>query len=142
MLETIVYLSTAADDLTIEELRGILARARRNNAESGVTGVLLFAEGSFIQALEGETEALEATMARIRANERHHNILEIYRSEISERSFPGWKMGFRAGDNDADNQTFKLTADAFKKHIEPNAGREVLTLLRQFYVSNYRFDAA
>lgn len=141
MLETIVYISAAAPDFREEELDGLLAIARRNNGASGVTGVLLYAEGSFIQVLEGETKGLDATMARIRPNPRHRHIMEIYRAPISERSFAGWAMGCRKV-GAAGEGAFWLNAENLKARISPKAGREVIALLRRFYTSAYRFDAA
>lgn len=142
MLETIVYISAAAPDFREEDLDSLLATARRNNGASGITGMLLYAEGAFIQVLEGETEALDTTMERIRLNPLHRHIMEIHRAEISERSFSGWAMGCRKGEPGDGDGPFWLNAENLKARISPNAGYEVLALLRQFYVSAYRFDAA
>ena len=142
MLETIVYISAATSDFREDDLDAMLATARRNNGASGITGMLLYAEGAFIQVLEGETEALDTTMERIRRNPLHRHILEIHRAEISERSFSGWAMGCRKGKPAEGEGEFWLSAENLQARISPSAGREVLALLRQFYTSAYRFDAA
>lgn len=139
MLETLVYVSSAAPGFRTEELANIIAAGRRNNARNGVTGLLLYAEGSFLQALEGGPEALAATMGRIRRDPRHQGILEIYRAPISQRSFPGSAMGCRAAAAETEG-AFTLTRENLRKHIDPGSGREVLSLLQQFYASAFRFE--
>ncbi|MFT6150089.1 MAG: hypothetical protein ACJAUH_002787, partial [Saprospiraceae bacterium] len=52
-----VYLSTYhSSEIAETELLAILNRCRKNNSERQVTGLLIFAEGTFIQALEGNKE--------------------------------------------------------------------------------------
>ncbi|WP_195908456.1 BLUF domain-containing protein [Novosphingobium sp. Gsoil 351] len=78
----------------------ILAIARQRNAAVDVTGALLFTEGKFVQALEGDRTAVRATYARIAADPRHDNV-EILSSQFSDRRrFKQWSMAF-VGDNEA-----------------------------------------
>lgn len=138
MLETLVYLSSATDRFAESDLEPILAGARRRNAAAGLTGVLLYADRSFIQVLEGDAAALEATMARIVADPRHDGVIMLYRKPIAARGFADWSMGFRraAGQQGA----FALTGPALRALAAPGGGEEVLALLRQFYTSVYRFE--
>jgi len=78
----------------------ILANARQRNAKVNVTGALLFTEGRFVQALEGDRNEVRATYDRIEADPRHSNV-EILSSQFSERRrFKLWSMAF-VGDNEA-----------------------------------------
>jgi hypothetical protein len=93
-LITLVYVSASYKLMTDDDLRAILEVSRRNNARDGITGMLLYRDGYFIQALEGEEEAVNATYAKIARDPRHFNCLVVYRNTIQERSFTSWSMGF------------------------------------------------
>ena len=49
----LVYLSQATHDFEAEELADLLAVSRRNNASTGITGLLMYESRLFMQALEG-----------------------------------------------------------------------------------------
>lgn len=143
MLETIVYVSAAANaDMSASALEALLKRARRNNRANGVTGVLFFADGNFIQALEGPKQAVEETFARISRDPRHYQILELYRAPIEERNFPDWSMGsrkLRAGE--MPEGAFDLSMAALEKIRREGRGEEVFVLLSSFYKSVYRNES-
>jgi len=90
----LVYASAATRELDTDELKTILAAARRNNQPAGVTGMLLFHEGSFLQALEGDREVVEALFEKIETDPRHTDAMVLYRKEEVPRSFGRWSMGF------------------------------------------------
>ncbi len=95
-LVQLIYVSSAARLLGEPELRAILESSVRHNAPQAVTGILLYANGSFMQVLEGDEAAVAETMSRIRADPRHHHIYELYSSTIDHREFGAWNMGFHA----------------------------------------------
>ena len=90
----LVYASAASVEFDEGDLIELLRRARRNNEELGVTGMLLFHEGSFIQVLEGPPDVVEALYDEIMRDPRHGDHTLIYRCEQSERCFASWSMGF------------------------------------------------
>ncbi len=90
----LIYSSAAAREMRSEELEGILAAARRNNSALGITGMLLYHEGSFLQVLEGKRELVEELFSRIEKDDRHTAAMVLLRSELPERAFEGWSMGF------------------------------------------------
>lgn len=67
------------------------ASARRN-ADSQLTGALLYVENQFIQVLEGAPEAIEQTFEKICCDLRHTNLKLIDLASVSERMFPEWEM--------------------------------------------------
>ena len=142
MLETIVYLSSAAADFDEDEIEPILEKARDRNAENGLTGVLLYAKGSFIQVLEGETAAIDETMARIRSDARHGEIEEIFRGPIEAQTFLGWHLGFRNASLVLGDDSMALTPKSLKQIQSPGVGRQVAALMRQFYQSACCHEAA
>ncbi len=95
------YASAATEAFQPTELKELLSKARSNNAKLGVTGMLLYHEGSFIQILEGEQKTVETLYAKIAEDHRHANAMLLFKSEADERSFDQWTMGFRQLAKDA-----------------------------------------
>lgn len=93
-LRAIVYVSAATQLMSVAQLESLLVAARDLNRASGVTGVLLYSDGSFIQCIEGADDVVQLTYQRIRASRRHKNIVELLDDRIVQRSFPDWLMGF------------------------------------------------
>jgi hypothetical protein len=48
-LAHLIYSSTATRPLSQQELQDLHAKVQRNNAAYGITGMLLYANGSFVQ---------------------------------------------------------------------------------------------
>jgi hypothetical protein len=94
MLTQLVYSSEAHKQMSAAELESILVRARTRNVERDVTGILVHAEGVFLQVLEGEREVVTALAERIAADPRHHDMKVFHQSDIPERTFPSWRMAF------------------------------------------------
>ena len=92
----LVYISTATKDFSDDELTALLAQARIRNTELGVTGMLLYANGSFMQLLEGEQASVEAIYSSIKQDPRNTNNAVMHLCEIDERHFPKWSMGFKS----------------------------------------------
>src|SRR3954469_22342601 len=90
----LIYRSAARVRFEQRQLTELLARARVNNAELGLTGMLLYDDGSFLQVLEGEPEPLTTLYARILKDPRHSNIVRLLERDIEARQFGDWKMGF------------------------------------------------
>jgi hypothetical protein len=93
-MREIVYVSAASRLLDPAQLGAILEQARRNNQRLGVTGVLLYDAGSFMQLLEGEPEVLQPLYERIAQDERHYRVHRVRDRSIQGRSFAAWSMGF------------------------------------------------
>jgi hypothetical protein len=73
----------------------MLKEANENNTKSGITGMLLYKDGQFMQVLEGPEEAVRATFRRIDKDPRHHGVMVLLKGPVEERRFPGWSMAFR-----------------------------------------------
>lgn len=95
MLIHLVYTSSATHLMAQAELMELLSVSRARNADAGITGALLYCDGTFMQALEGPPEAVDATFARIACDPRHHDTIQLLRAETPERHFPEWSMGFQ-----------------------------------------------
>jgi hypothetical protein len=76
-----------------EELLAILRRSRAHNPGLGITGVLCYSEGIFLQVLEGGRSAVNRLYCGIAADKRHTDVELLSYEEIGERQFAGWAMG-------------------------------------------------
>jgi len=81
-------------DHLAEAVSAILAAARHNNRQAGVTGALLFTQSWFAQVLEGPRDAVEATFERIQSDMRHGDVTVLSFLPAGQRSFPDWSMAF------------------------------------------------
>jgi hypothetical protein len=99
-VKRIIYCSQSTTDFSPDELVALLDAVRLRNAESQVTGMLLYCSQSFLQVLEGDPSALEETYRRINADPRHTKLRLLMSAEVSTRLFPDWTMGFEHIDDE------------------------------------------
>ena len=76
-----------------EATDAILAQSRTHNPASGITGILCYGGGIFLQALEGGRSAVNELYGHIQRDPRHKDVVLLSYDEISERSFGSWTMG-------------------------------------------------
>ncbi len=93
-LHRIVYMSTAVGVLRAEELDRIYLRAQAANARAGITGLMLFYEGVFLQVLEGPAAGVTSLLERIRRDRRHASLIVLESGMAEARSFGGSGMNF------------------------------------------------
>lgn len=90
----LIYASVATLDFGEAQLAELLQQSREANKRLGLTGILLYSEGSFFQVLEGEPTVVDQLYERIIADKRHERAILIIREPIAKRSFGSWSMGF------------------------------------------------
>ena len=93
MLVRLLYASRAVGPIDADAVASILKKSRTNNATLGVTGLLCFSGGIFLQVLEGGRMPVNKLYHRIAADPRHNDVALLSYAEITERSFAGWSMG-------------------------------------------------
>lgn len=92
---SLVYVSSAAEPFSKSELVELLAQCHENNMKAGLTGLLLYKDGNFMQVLEGEKDTVKSVFSRIGRDPRHRGLITLYDEDISERQYPDWSMAFR-----------------------------------------------
>jgi hypothetical protein len=96
----IVWISEAVKNYSEDELLSLLKKSRANNMRVGVTGLLLYHQGSFMQFMEGEEDKVLAIYHnRIVPSRLHRKVTLLLKIELEERVFSNWKMGFMATDS-------------------------------------------
>jgi len=93
MLVRLLYASRADASMDAAQIAAILETSRAHNQREGITGVLCFSEGIFLQVLEGGRAAVTRLYNRIAADGRHRDLELLAYDEIGERRFAGWSMG-------------------------------------------------
>ncbi len=93
MLVRLMYASRAVAAVDAEQLHAILRKSHAHNPAAGITGVLCFSEGTFLQVIEGGRSAVNQLYNRIVCDPRHSGAELLGYEEIGERCFAGWAMG-------------------------------------------------
>lgn len=92
MLVRLLYCSRAVD-ASEEAIASILAQSRAHNPACGITGILCYGGGIFLQAIEGGRMQVSELYGHIQKDPRHKDVALLQYEEISERRFGGWTMG-------------------------------------------------
>jgi hypothetical protein len=90
----LIYASAAVRPFTPLELTSLLTKAQTRNSLHGVTGLLLYSSGSFLQVLEGAEDKVDLIFASIDRDPRHSNSKILLRSRVARPEFDQWSMGF------------------------------------------------
>lgn len=89
-----IYASVASASFSESEIPTLLETSRAANLRRGITGMLVYIEGSFFQVLEGAGENVDSVYRAINSDARHERISLIIREPIVDRGFGEWTMGF------------------------------------------------
>jgi len=92
MLVRLLYASRAVDP-SAEAIEAILSQSRHYNPTCGITGILCYGGGIFLQAIEGGRMPVSELYGHIQRDARHKDVVLLHYEEISERRFGGWTMG-------------------------------------------------
>lgn len=131
----LIYSSKAAPGLTEDDLHHIITASQRNNESNDLTGLLVFHNGSFIQMLEGDEDAVQETFDRIVEDERHTAVYKLFSGQTDSRHFPDWKMAMRVVDENEFNHISAYepleAGDRFLHQVEDD--HIGVRMLRYFY---------
>jgi len=94
-LVSLVYFSRAASPLSANALHDLLRTSREKNTQRGITGMLLYSNGNFLQVIEGTDSSVTELMAKVGKDLRHHSLSRLAVRPIEKREFSDWSMAFR-----------------------------------------------
>ncbi len=112
----ILYSSYATKDFTDTELKDLLLQSQAKNARLGVTGMLFYFSGKFIQLIEGDEVTVKSLAKTIAQDSRHEYFMILKEGPIEKRFFEDWSMGFKS----IDPEHFKDVANF--KELNNSAG--------------------
>ena len=120
-MHLIVYTSeyVSGDEDVSKDLSEITAKAKQKNPASGITGLLFYHNGRFLQFIEGEKQALDELMSILDGDPRHKNIEIIINQAISKRSLAQWNMDtFNLSESEKiELDELKAIRDAYKRNL-------------------------
>jgi hypothetical protein len=135
----IIYSSEAATPMQTDDLLELLEHARRSNAAKGITGALIYADGTFLQILEGDKTLLQDLMVRIQRDVRHESLVVLRESEVPTAIFGSWKMAYVSatpkqiakwvGLNSADDTVESLSETVEEQNRTMQFAQDILALL-------------
>lgn len=96
-LSRLIYYSHP-EHIGTEELERISVVSQANNYLDGITGVLFYNGGWFVQVLEGSRTRVSQRYAKIAADVRHRDVTLIEFKAVTERMFSEWDMRYIGAD--------------------------------------------
>lgn len=134
-----VYVSYATRPLNQADLLELLQHSRKNNKDSGITGMLLYLQDKFIQALEGDAKSVKSLLAKIETDPRHKRMSILLEGNTPQRLFTNWSMGFKSLDFDqyTDLSGYSDLASFFGAKPANDEMHPVLIFLHLFYKKNF-----
>ena len=89
---SLTYKSTATASPSAADLEALVEQARARNRQLGITGMLLYENGSFLQTIEGPPALVEALWASIKQDPRHEHIELLSEAIVAARLFSDWDL--------------------------------------------------
>jgi hypothetical protein len=147
----LIYASKAAHLMSNEELLLILEQSRKWNLDHGITGMLIYIEGSFVslsqrslsselsgrfmQVLEGTKLEVERIYNFIQTDPRHYDLILLDKGDLSARNFESWTMGFESlTENEYEDTPGYFNLDESFLQEQANQGSNIpLHFLKSFY---------
>ena len=135
-LSRATYLSSASQTFDRSQMHALCEVSRANNREAGITGILLYVDGSFLQVVEGPGRAVEALLARVEQDSRHSGMMVMERTAARDRFFPDWSMEGRGVEYEDLTALYSPT-ESFAQVVRRLSGNSealvVSTFLRKFF---------
>ena len=78
----LVYASGATVKFDQLQLKDLLVKARKNNQALGLSGLLLYEAGSFLQVLEGPAAQVAMMFKRIEKDPRHGRVMMLLKRQV------------------------------------------------------------
>ena len=105
----ILYNSYAVSPFNDESLKELLMQAQKKNERLGITGMLFYFSGQFLQLIEGDENAVKQLGKEIAEDNRHKYFAILKEGHVENRFYKEWSMGFKsvAPENFEDVKNFR-----------------------------------
>ena len=111
----ITYISSESYKLSSDDLLAILGKCNKNNQRLGLTGMLIYGNGTFIQSVEGDEKIVKNTISKISSDTRHKDF-KVLSEEIAEkRLYDEFNMGFERLTEDSISNITSLKSLSLKQ---------------------------
>ena len=137
-LAAVAYVSTSSIPMDSKSVESMLEVFRSSNRAAGITGVLLYCNGSYMQYLEGPREAVNAIYRRVALDQRHHGVVELLNGPVEAREFGEWDMGY----SEMGTKTFRELIERPWASHPSGSSSAIKSVLKTFWQSNTRARGA
>lgn len=129
----LIYASRASGQVDWAELHSLCLASSQKNASNGITGILLYCDGFFIQMLEGSNHMVRSRFRRIRLDPRHTDVHILSVRAIADRECPNSMMLYAL--DEAENNFYRSRASRFLQEaldgIDNELGDDALQLITE-----------
>lgn len=133
LLSTMVYRSRATVPMQTSALQDLLRTAQARNHAEGITGLLVYDQGSFFQWMEGPAESIARVWDSVRRDPRHTDVEVLETKPTQTRFFADWdmKLATRRGFEQTRGTNFAEIAPALMDSLyrRPGAATSLLAAL-------------
>ncbi|BAO54104.1 BLUF domain-containing protein [Nonlabens marinus] len=133
---TICYVSKSDTSLDETSIEKIFEKSWKYNNSCDISGVLLYSFGNFFQVLEGNEESLLELYEKIKNDERHDEIFEVYHGTTAHPIFLKYKSKFNVLKTLEDLKAIYSYLEMNKSHL----GSDKLKRLLQPFLMMYEAD--
>lgn len=132
-LSQLLYVSRATQEFSRVELEALAKKSAARNARSGITGLLLYSRGQFLQLVEGDQDSLTELFYKISKDSRHTDVLKLMFVRKEGRLFANWNMGLLNLDAGPEvHQVVFATTVTHLRAAGQSDSQVALALLKQF----------
>ena len=131
----LIYVSSASFPMSSDDLLFLLEQSREKNRRLGITGMLVYKDGCFIQMLEGDKQVVSELFETIKKDRRHKDVTKVITGDIQQRNFENWSMGFSNMDKVGDFPTLNEYLD---ESLGLRTFQEDAQKARTFMISFYK----
>lgn len=130
-----MYISHAVTPFSRDDLAALALLGQRENARRGITGILVYTDGHFLQMIEGPQNDIGQLKTNLQRDRRHDNITELIDEPVERRLFDGWTLAtenlFNRSDSSGD---FSLeVARRLARVAHSDSDFQVLGMLSRFW---------
>ena len=89
-----LYNKLLHEECMSSQIENILQVSSKHNVQLGITGVLFFGNGYFLQFLEGRRDNINVLYRRLLQDDRHANLQILDFQQVDGRYFEAWSMKY------------------------------------------------
>ena len=131
MTYSICYFSTINAPLTEDELYQLLHSSANKNKKDDITGILIYADGNFMQVLEGQEKLIKKLYRKISRDRRHKNVIKVSEMMYTDKIFEAYGYGFTVIDDKENINSLNKYLDWLHNHPSEKIAT-FINLMKQF----------
>jgi hypothetical protein len=94
MLKSFCYRSSINNELSVLQTEALFSASKKNNDRFNIKGLLYKYNGYYFQIIEGETEAINGLIYKLKTDHRHHSLNILADKPISKLTFNSFTTGY------------------------------------------------